>query len=48
MKVKRGRKERISGHAPFGWERLNDRGIQPKRAIRWLRSSVLRIVKRAA
>jgi site-specific DNA recombinase len=83
MKVKRGRKERISGHAPFGrdfgpggrlventkeqrtvaWilklhrqaeslrgiaKRLNDRGIQPKRATHWLHSSVLRIVKRAA
>jgi site-specific DNA recombinase len=83
MKVKRGRKERISGHAPFGWDfgkggrlvenakeqktvawimklhkqgeslrgiakRLNDRGIEPKRATQWLHSSVLRIVKRAA
>ncbi len=83
MKVKRGRQERISGHAPFGWDfgpggrlienakeqravawimklhkrgeslrgiakRLNDRGIQPKRAMPWLHSSVLRIVKRAA
>jgi site-specific DNA recombinase len=83
MKVKRGRKERISGHAPFGWDfgkggklvenakeqkavawililhkrgeslrgiaqRLNDRGIEPKRATRWLHSSVLRIVKRPA
>jgi site-specific DNA recombinase len=83
MKVKRGRKERISGHAPYGWDfgpkgilvenakeqkicvwilklhkqgeslrgiakRLNDRGIEPKRATQWLHSSVLRIVKRAA
>jgi DNA invertase Pin-like site-specific DNA recombinase len=83
MKVKRGRKERISGHAPFGWDfgprgrlvenaqeqrtvawimklhrrgeslrgiakRLNDRGVEPKRASRWLHSSVLRIVKRTA
>jgi site-specific DNA recombinase len=83
MKVKRGRKERISGHAPYGWDfgpkgklvenakeqkicawilqlhkrgeslrgiakRLNDRGIEPKRATHWLHSSVLRIVKRAA
>jgi DNA invertase Pin-like site-specific DNA recombinase len=83
MKVKRGRKERISGHAPFGWDfgsggrlvenakeqkavawilklhqrgeslrgiaqKLNDRGIEPKRASRWLHSSVLRIVQRPA
>ena len=83
MKVKRGRRERISGHEPYGWrftragrlvtnakeqrvvrwilrlhkrgeslrgiaKRLNDRGIQPKRATCWLHSSVLRIVKRAA
>jgi hypothetical protein len=83
MKVKRGRKERISGHAPFGWDfgprgrlventqeqktvawimklhrqgeslrgiakRLNDRGVEPKRANLWLHSSVLRIVKRTA
>src|SRR6516225_11944981 len=83
MKVKRGRKERISGHAPFGWDfgprgrlvendqeqktvawimklhrrgeslrgvakRLNERGFEPKRASRWLHSSVLRIVKRNA
>jgi site-specific DNA recombinase len=83
MKVKRGRKERISGHEPYGWDfgpkgklvenakeqkicawilklhkrgeslrgiakRLNDRGIEPKRATQWLHSSVLRIVKRAA
>ena len=83
MKVKRGRKERISGHAPFGWDfgsggklvenakeqkavawilklhqrseslraiaqKLNDRCIEPKRATRWLHSSVLRIVKRTA
>jgi site-specific DNA recombinase len=83
MRVKRGRKERISGHEPYGWDfglggklienakeqkiiiwilkllnrgeslrgiakRLNDRGIEPKRATRWLHSSVLRIVKRAA
>jgi site-specific DNA recombinase len=83
MQVKRGRKERISGHAPYGWDfgpkgklvenakeqkicawilklhkrgeslrgiakRLNDRGIEPKRATQWLHSSVLRIVKRAA
>jgi site-specific DNA recombinase len=82
MKVKRGRRERISGHAPFGWDfgprgrlvdnakeqkavawilklhrrgeslrgiakRLNDRGVEPKRASRWLHSSVLRIVKRS-
>jgi site-specific DNA recombinase len=81
MKVKRGRKERISGHAPFGWDfgscgklvenikeqkavawilklhkrgeslrtiaqKLNDRGIEPKRASRWIHSSVLRIVHR--
>jgi site-specific DNA recombinase len=83
MKLKRGRKERISGHAPFGWDfgprgrlveipkeqktvawimklhrrgeslrgiakRLNNRGVVPKRASRWLHSSVLRIVKRTA
>jgi len=83
MKVKRGRKERISGHEPYGGRftragrlvenakeqrivrwilklhkrgessrgiamRLNDRGIEPKRATRWLHSSVLRIVKRVA
>jgi site-specific DNA recombinase len=83
MKVKRGRRERISGHAPYGWDfgpkgklvenakeqkicawilqlhkrgeslrgiakRLNDRGIEPKGAVLWLHSSVLRIVKRAA
>jgi site-specific DNA recombinase len=83
MKVKRGRKERISGHAPFGWDfgscgklvenikeqkavawilklhkkgeslraiaqKLNDRGIEPKRADRWIHSSVLRIVHRPA
>jgi site-specific DNA recombinase len=83
MKVKRGRKERISGHAPFGWDfgkcgklvenakeqkavawilklhqrgeslrgiaqKLNDRGIEPKRANRWIHSSVLRIVQRPA
>jgi site-specific DNA recombinase len=82
MKVKRGRKERISGHAPFGWDfaggklienakeqkavalilklhqggeslrgiaqKLNDRGIEPKRARRWIHSSVLRIVQRPA
>ena len=83
MKVKRGRRERISGHEPYGWrftgagrlvenakeqrvvrwilrlhkrgeslrgiaKRLNDRGIEPKRATRWLHSSVLRIVKRVA
>jgi hypothetical protein len=29
-------------------KRLNDRGIEPKRATRWLHSSVLRIVKRVA
>jgi DNA invertase Pin-like site-specific DNA recombinase len=83
MKVKRGRRERINGHAPFGWDfgrggrlienakeqktvawimkkhkqgaslrgianLLNDRGVEPKRASRWLHSSVLRIVKRTA
>jgi DNA invertase Pin-like site-specific DNA recombinase len=83
MKVKRGRRERISGHEPYGWrftqagrlienakeqrvvrwilrlhkrgeslrgiaKRLNDRGVEPKRANRWLHSSVLRIVKRTA
>jgi DNA invertase Pin-like site-specific DNA recombinase len=83
MKVKRGRRERISGHAPYGWDfgrggklvenikeqrtmawilrlhkqgqslraiaqKLNDRGIEPKRASRWLHSSVLRIVQRPA
>ena len=81
MKVKRVRKERISGHAPFGWDfgrggklvenakeqktlgwilklhkrgespraiakRLNDRGLMPKRARRWLHSSILGIVQR--
>jgi DNA invertase Pin-like site-specific DNA recombinase len=81
MKVKRARQERVSGHAPFGWdfrpggklienrkeqkaiawiqqlhadgtslrkiaERLNERGIRPKRAEKWLHSSVLRIVSR--
>jgi hypothetical protein len=29
-------------------KRLNDRGVEPKRASRWLHSSVLRIVKRTA
>jgi len=83
LKVKRGRGERISGHAPFGWDFgrggrlvenpaeqraaawikelheqgtslrqiadiLNAKGIEPKRAKKWLHSSVLRIVKRPA
>src|SRR5258707_3160034 len=83
MKVKRGRKERISGHAPFGWvfgsssklvenakeqkaiawilklhkrgeflrgigQRLNDRGIEPKRASRWLHARGLGIIRQPA
>jgi site-specific DNA recombinase len=83
LKVKRGRGERISGHAPFGWDfgrggrlvenateqravawirqlhsqgtslrqiadMLNEKGVEPKRAKKWLHSSVLRIVKRPA
>jgi site-specific DNA recombinase len=83
MKVKRDRRERISGHTPFGsdfgpggrvvdnvaeqkviaWIRklrregtslrkiadaLNERGIKPKRAERWLHSSVIRILARAS
>jgi len=82
MKVKRGRRERISRHAPYGWdfgtdgllienaleqkelvwiqslhdqgkslrviaEMLNCRGVEPKRAKRWLHSSVLRSLSRA-
>jgi site-specific DNA recombinase len=83
MKVKRTRNERISRHAPFGWDfgprgsllinrreqrvirwvqehraegtslrviadMLNKRGIPPKRAVRWLHSSVIRILARSA
>jgi DNA invertase Pin-like site-specific DNA recombinase len=83
LKVKRGRGERISGHAPYGWdfgrggrlvenateqravawirqlhsqgtslrqiaEMLNEKGVEPKRAKKWLHSSVLRIVSRTA
>jgi site-specific DNA recombinase len=83
MKVKRTRNERISRHAPFGWDfgphgrlvsnrreqkarrwiqalrtegrslraiadLLNERGVRPKRAARWLHSTVIRVLARPA